>query len=98
MKFSCDAGKRGVLVWGVDVGDRRSIDWKEPFFEEDFKPFKRRWPDGKFYMAEEKNPFKDNLKFPENFDPEKWIPEADEMLYSALKRYTVQSEDGMSTD
>ena len=33
---------------------------------------------------------KDNLKFPENFDPEKWIPEDDEMLYTSLKRYTVQ--------
>ncbi len=24
-------------------------DWKEPFYEEDFKPFKSRWPEGKFY-------------------------------------------------
>jgi NADH-quinone oxidoreductase subunit D/NADH-quinone oxidoreductase subunit C/D len=49
-------------------------------------------------MAEDKNPLKDNLKFPQNFDPEKWIPEGDELLYGSLKRYTVQREDGMNTD
>ncbi len=98
IKFTGHPDLRRILMWEGYEGHPLRKDWKEPFYEEDSKPFKSRWPDGKFYMAEEKNPFKDNLKFPENFDPEKWIPEADEMLYSALKRYTVQAEDGMSTD
>jgi NADH-quinone oxidoreductase subunit C/D len=98
IKFTGHPDLRRILMWEGYEGHPLRKDWKEPFYEEDFKPFKSRWPDGKFYMAEEKNPLKDNLKFPENFDPEKWIPEGDEMLYSSLKRYTVQSEDGMSTD
>ena len=98
IRFTGHPDLRRILMWEGYEGHPMRKDWKEPFYEEDLKPFKSRWPDGQFFMAEEKNPFKDNLKFPEDFDPEKWIPEGDEMLYSALKRYTVQDEDGMSTD
>ena len=98
IKFTGHPDLRRILMWEGYEGHPLRKDWKEPFYEEDVKPFKSRWPDGKFFMAEEKNPLQDNLKFPENFDPEKWIPEGDEMLYSSLKRYTVQGEDGMSTD
>ena len=98
IKFVGHPDLRRILMWEGYEGHPLRKDWKEPFFEEDFKPFKSRWPDGKFYMAEDKNPLHDNLKFPAEFDPEKWIPEGDEMLYSSLKRYTVQAEDGMSTD
>ena len=95
IKFTGHPDLRRILMWEGYEGHPLRKDWKEPFYEEDFKPFKSRWPDGKFALAEEKTPLKDNLKFPENFDPEKWIPEADEMLYESLKRYTVQSEDGI---
>jgi len=98
VKFTGHPDLRRILMWEGYEGHPLRKDWKEPFYEDEFKPFKSRWPDGKHTMAEEKNPFKDNLRFPENFDPEKWIPENDEMLYQSLKRYTVQSEDGMNTD
>ncbi len=99
IKFTGHPDLRRILMWEGYEGHPLRKDWKEPFFEEDFKPFKSRWPDGRHVMAEEKNPLNDNLKFPENFDPEKWIPENDEMLYTSLKRYTVPGEDGaMGTD
>jgi NADH:ubiquinone oxidoreductase subunit D/NADH:ubiquinone oxidoreductase subunit C len=99
IKFTGHPDLRRILMWEGYEGHPLRKDWKEPFYEEDFKPFKSRWPDGKHTMAEQKNPLKDNLKFPENFDPEKWIPENDEMLYTSLKRYTVPGEDGaMGTD
>jgi NADH:ubiquinone oxidoreductase subunit D/NADH:ubiquinone oxidoreductase subunit C len=98
IKFTGHPDLRRILMWEGYEGHPLRKDWQEPFYEEDTKPFKSRWPDGQFYMAEDKTPLKDNLKFPQDFDPEKWIPEADELLYSSLKRYTVQSEDGMHTD
>jgi NADH-quinone oxidoreductase subunit C/D len=99
IKFTGHPDLRRILMWEGYEGHPLRKDWKEPFFEEDFKPFKSRWPDGKHVLAEEKNSLNDNLKFPENFDPEKWIPENDEMLYTSLKRYTVPGEDGaMGTD
>jgi NADH:ubiquinone oxidoreductase subunit D/NADH:ubiquinone oxidoreductase subunit C len=97
IKFTGHPDLRRILMWEGYEGHPLRKDWKEPFYEEDSKPFKSRWPDGKFYMAEDKNPLKDNLKFPENFDPEKWIPEGDALLYGSLKRYTVPG-DGMHTD
>jgi NADH:ubiquinone oxidoreductase subunit D/NADH:ubiquinone oxidoreductase subunit C len=98
IKFTGHPDLRRILMWEGYEGHPLRKDWQEPFYEEDTKPFKSRWPNGQFYMAEDKTPLKDNLKFPQDFDPEKWIPEADELLYSSLKRYTVQSEDGMHTD
>ena len=99
IKFTGHPDLRRILMWEGYEGHPLRKDWHEPFYEEDFKPFKSRWPEGKHISAEEKTPLKDNLKFPQNFDPEKWIPEdAEDLLYKSLKRYTVQSEDGMNTD
>jgi len=98
IKFTGHPDLRRILMWEGYEGHPLRKDWQEPFYEEDTKPFKSRWPDGQFYMSEDKNPFKDNLKFPQGFDPEKWIPENDEMLYQSLKRYTVEGEDGLNTD
>jgi NADH:ubiquinone oxidoreductase subunit D/NADH:ubiquinone oxidoreductase subunit C len=98
IKFTGHPDLRRILMWEGYEGHPLRKDWQEPFFEEEVKPFKSRWPDGKFTMAESKNPLRDNLKFPQDFDPEKWIPENDEMLYQSLQRYSVKNEDGMSTD
>jgi len=98
IKFTGHPDLRRILMWEGYEGHPLRKDWQEPFFEEETKPFKSRWPEGNHTLAEEKNPFKDNLKFPQDFDPEKWVPENDEMLYESLKRYSVKSEDGMNTD
>ncbi len=48
---------RRILMWEGFDGHPLRKDWKEPFFEEEGKPFKSRWPDGHIYRIEDKNPF-----------------------------------------
>lgn len=98
IKFTGHPDLRRILMWEGFEGHPLRKDWQEPFYEEDFKPFKSRWPDGKIEMAEDKNPYKDNLKFPQNFDPEKWIPEGDALLYGSLAKYTITDEHGLKSD
>jgi NADH-quinone oxidoreductase subunit C/D len=98
IKFTGHPDLRRILMWEGYEGHPMRKDWKEPFYEEETKPFKSRWPDGQFYKAEDKNPLHDNLKFPQNFDPEKWIPEGDALLYGSLARYTMKNEEGLDTD
>ena len=98
IKFIGHPDLRRILMWEGFEGHPLRKDWKEPFYEEDVKPFKSRWPEGRFVSAEEKNPLRDNLKFPQNFDPEKWVPEGDAMLYGSLAKYTTVDKDGLKAD
>jgi NADH/F420H2 dehydrogenase subunit C len=98
IKFTGHPDLRRILMWEGFEGHPLRKDWKEPFYEEEAKPFKSRWPDGKHVMAEEKNPFKDNIQFAKDFDPEKWIPEGEDALYGALAQYETTDLTGIKTD
>ncbi len=98
IKFTGHPDLRRILLWEGFEGHPLRKDWQEPFYEEEAKPFKSRWPDGKHTLAEEKNPFRDNLKFPANFNPETWSPEGEKDLYASLERSTVIAEGGLKTD
>ncbi|MEJ5240710.1 MAG: NADH-quinone oxidoreductase subunit D [Anaerolineales bacterium] len=89
IRFTGHPDLRRIFMWEGFAGHPLRKDWKEPFFEEEAKPYKSRWPDGKFIPAEQKNPFGDNLNFPPGFDPETWTAEdPDALLYASLARYT----------
>jgi NADH-quinone oxidoreductase subunit D/NADH-quinone oxidoreductase subunit C/D len=98
IKFTGHPDLRRILMWEGFEGHPLRKDWKEPFFEEEVKPFKSRWPDGKFTFAENKNPFRDNLNFPKDFDPEAYKPENEDDLYASLEKFSMTGGDGLKTD
>jgi NADH-quinone oxidoreductase subunit D/NADH-quinone oxidoreductase subunit C/D len=99
IKFEGHPDLRRILMWEGYEGHPLRKDWKEPFFEEEVKPFKSRWPDGKHTFAEAKNPFHDNVQFPAGFDPEKvTFTDPEEALYKSLKKYHSETTDGIQTD
>jgi NADH:ubiquinone oxidoreductase subunit D len=90
---------RRILMWEGFHGHPLRKDWREPYFEEEAKPFKSRWPDGHVYRAEDKNPFHGNVDYPPGFDPETWTPEAEAALYASLARLgQIEEGAGMKTD
>lgn len=94
IRFTGHPDLRRIFMWEGFAGHPLRKDWHEPFYEEEAKPYKSRWPDGKFVPAEQKNPFGDNIQFPPDFDPERWTPEnPDALLYTSLSRY-LQSDNG----
>jgi len=89
---------RRILMWEGFAGHPLRKDWKEAYFEEESKPYKTRWPEGKITQAEDKNTFSDNIAYPKGFDPEKWVPEGEEALYGALAKYEYTNNDGIKSD
>ncbi len=95
IQFSKHPDLRRILTWEGFAGHPLRKDWKEPYFEEDVKPFKSRWPSPEpIVRSEEANPFGDNIRYPEGFeDPEKWVFEGDEAVYKALRRVRDDGSD-----
>ncbi|WKZ34391.1 MAG: NADH-quinone oxidoreductase subunit C [Anaerolineales bacterium] len=93
IRFTGHPDLRRILMWEGYDGHPLRKDWKEPFFEEETKPFKSRWPEGNHVFSEDKNPFRDNLRFPEGFDPENYAPENEDDLYASLERFRSKGDD-----
>ncbi len=97
IRFEGHPDLRRILTWEGFEGHPLRKDWHEPYYNEDVKPFKDRWPNAQQQPAEQRTALKDNLKFPPGFNPEGWLQQDDEALYEALKREAVDPQ-GLATD
>lgn len=98
IRFSGHYDLRRLLMWEGFAGYPLRKDWIEPLFEEDVKPFKNRWPEGRGFHKENTNPFSDNVQYPKEFDPSGFSTETDESLYQALTADLPIENDELGTD
>lgn len=96
VRFTGHPDLRRILLWEGFEGHPMRKDWKEPYYEEETKPYKARWPEGHVYRHEDANPYGDNLQFPAGFDPDQWVPAGEEGLYAGLRK--IQNENDLKTD
>jgi NADH-quinone oxidoreductase subunit D/NADH-quinone oxidoreductase subunit C/D len=97
IKFTGHPDLRRIFMWEGFAGFPLRKDWHEPYYEEDAKPFKNRWPAGKICMSESRNIYDDNIAYPKGFDPESRSFDPEKALYDALRTYQ-KNETGLDTD
>ncbi len=84
IRFTGHPNLKRILTWEGFEGHPLRKDWQEPFYEEEAKPFKSRWPEGHVRRAEMGVPFGMNVQYPPGFTVDDWVPEGETALYSGL--------------
>jgi len=74
VRFEGHPNLRRILLWEGFAGHPLRKDWREPYYEEDHKPFGSRWPDGVYTPAETRTPWGRNVQYPPGWDPDEWEP------------------------
>ena len=97
IRFEGHPDLRRILMWEGFAGHPLRKDWREPFFEEDIKPYKNRWPDGHAFHIEDKNPFHNNVVYPAGFDPANLTADTETLLYAGLAK-AVHPDGTLKTD
>jgi NADH:ubiquinone oxidoreductase subunit D/NADH:ubiquinone oxidoreductase subunit C len=97
VRFEGHPDLRRILMWEGFAGHPLRKDWREPFYEEEIKPFKSRWPEGSAFRIEDKNPFHNNVSYPAGFDPSKLTTETETLLYAGLAK-GVHPDGTLKTD
>lgn len=100
IRFIGHPNLKRILMWEGFHGFPLRKDWKEPFYEEEGKPFKNRWPEGgQVYRIEDLNPFGKNVDYPDGFNPDTWAPIGESVVYASLDKVEQPvSETALSTD
>jgi NADH-quinone oxidoreductase subunit D/NADH-quinone oxidoreductase subunit C/D len=100
IRFIGHPNLKRILMWEGFHGFPLRKDWKEPFYEEEGKPFKNRWPEGgQVYRIEDLNPFGKNVNYPDGFNPDTWAPIGESVVYASLDKVEQPvSETALSTD
>jgi NADH-quinone oxidoreductase subunit C/D len=97
IRFEGHPNLKRILMWEGFAGHPLRKDWREVFYEGEFKPYEDRWPEGRVSKIEAANPYQENIAYPEGFNPETWIPEGEDLLFEGSQ--AIKSADpGIETE
>jgi NADH:ubiquinone oxidoreductase subunit D len=94
VRFEGHPNLKRILLWEGFEGYPLRKDWYEPYYEEEKKPFKSRWPspeNPRPRLAEDRVRWRANLQYPQGFDPD---PE----LWQPLPEVDVQPGEAIGTN
>jgi len=97
IQFEGHPDLRRILLWEGFEGHPMRKDWREPFYEDESKPFGSRWPGGKVTRAEEHVPYGKNVQYPGGWTPDGVEFEVDAELYAGMS-VTSDATAGLKTD
>lgn len=97
IRFEGHPDLRRILLWEGFDGHPMRKDWREPFFEDESKPFGSRWPGGHVTRAEEHVPYGKNVQYPAGWTPDGVEFEVDAQLYAGMS-VTTEESPALKTD
>jgi NADH-quinone oxidoreductase subunit C/D len=89
IRFTGHPNLRRILMWDGFEGYPLRKDYKEPYYEDERKPFGTRWDQGHHVIAEDRNPWHDNVKYPTNFDAVTFKPPQDKVRTVGIEEATA---------
>ena len=96
IKFESHPNLKRILMWEGFAGHPLRKDWEEVYYGDEKKPYQDRWPEGRAKKIEQDLPYKENIAYPEGFNPETWIPEPSELLFKGS--IPLEQENGIDTE
>jgi NADH-quinone oxidoreductase subunit C/D len=96
VRFAGHPNLKRILMWEGFYGHPMRKDYNEAYYEEDLKPFTSRWPGGYHARAETQTSFGKNVVYPEDWDPDAWVP--DEEALEVVDAKDVAANGGLDTE